>query len=839
MSFLSRKPARPGNRNSDAGRDDEYDDYDLYAADGYQSEDDGWSPGEYFSPEGIKGKWAGQRPDGRAGGRGHRDDGRGDPGADYDSYSGGFDGAAYGGAGRGQGGERSRGADAPRGTGFPPVGDSPQDAYAGYGADEYSSGAYDLPNGADEVRPERSRRWRRDREDRTDWTGILRLRRDKGEDIWPDDGISDEDYWASVSADQPLNGAEVPDPDDRRAPGAARRPGAGPRAGAASTDSPFGDQRGEKPRGVTGRLGPPPGLADDYQPGGTSAGGGLPGGPGQPSGNGGPGFGWMSAGSAPARSGTGSTPTVGVTSSRPPASQNGMRPASAGASSSGPNDWSPAARPGTGSGGFPEQPPARPSFQPSFQPNGYQPGSGPAGGRQQDRGDWGERTERIDRVNASGSPVGGRPQDRGDWGERTERIDRVDASGYPDPRAASRSQGPGLPGSSSQPMGFGPSFTGSGTSAPAGGRADGDPRQAPDRRAAGRRDAEGRDAGRREADRDGSRATGSIWSIPARAAAPGAGDDDPLTSSAYSRSALAENDGRSYRTAARLSQAQAKLTDQTDPFASGPYPQGQYNGRTGDYPAASYQQAEQRSGEYRQHRSDAPAAPAPAPGGRYPSYGSQPGQGQAGPSQGQRPGQGPAPGQPGQPGRGAASTGRPGAVSGPGPSVPGGGLPGRQYESQHSRPSQPQRQQGQPPATPLAAPVYSGNSAPSAGSAPSGDPAGPPGGGGPADGRQAGTGGLNPYDGTTGSYPYAAQPYPSRPAAPTGPVPAGSGLDGDGRYRRPVSQDGYARGTTDQNRGGQSRAEQSQAGQNGDDPNRNGYGAGYGSNRSTSRERPY
>jgi hypothetical protein len=30
------------------------------------------------------------------------------------------------------------------------------------------------------------------------------LRRDRGQDIWPDDGVSDEDYWASVAADRPL-----------------------------------------------------------------------------------------------------------------------------------------------------------------------------------------------------------------------------------------------------------------------------------------------------------------------------------------------------------------------------------------------------------------------------------------------------------------------------------------------------------------------------------------------------------------------------------------------------------------------------------------------------------
>ena len=75
MSFLSRKPARPGDRDGGAERGDEHDDYDLYASDGYQGgEDEGWSPNQYFSPEGIKGRWAGEHPEGRAGGRGPRDD---------------------------------------------------------------------------------------------------------------------------------------------------------------------------------------------------------------------------------------------------------------------------------------------------------------------------------------------------------------------------------------------------------------------------------------------------------------------------------------------------------------------------------------------------------------------------------------------------------------------------------------------------------------------------------------------------------------------------------------------------------------------------------------------
>src|ERR1700740_530533 len=128
MSFLSRKPARPNGRDG-AARDDEYDDYDGYAHDGYQSEDDGWSPNEYFSPEGIKGRWAGEHPEGRAGGRGQRDS-RGEAGPGYssaDDYSG------------------------------PEYGSGP-----GYGADEFGTGAYDLPDGADDDRSDRTRRRRRD-----------------------------------------------------------------------------------------------------------------------------------------------------------------------------------------------------------------------------------------------------------------------------------------------------------------------------------------------------------------------------------------------------------------------------------------------------------------------------------------------------------------------------------------------------------------------------------------------------------------------------------------------------------------------------------------------------
>ncbi|HVT67286.1 MAG TPA: hypothetical protein VHF26_06025, partial [Trebonia sp.] len=262
MSFLSRKPARPGARGGEPGRD-EFDDFDGYAPDGYANDEDNWSPGEYFSPEGIRGRRAGGGPEGRSGNRGRRDGGR-----DADDFSDGLDGSEYGGY--------------------------TDDAKAGgYGADEYASGAYDLPEGTDADRPERGRRKRsRDREDRGERTGILWLRRDRGEDIWPDDGISDEDYWASVAADRPLSGAD----DAPEAHGSGPRPGAGSRGGGepglnggAGTggdarfggesrfggDARGGDQRGINQRGVTGRLGPPPGLDGDDQPGGAPSGTGA------------------------------------------------------------------------------------------------------------------------------------------------------------------------------------------------------------------------------------------------------------------------------------------------------------------------------------------------------------------------------------------------------------------------------------------------------------------------------------------------------------------------------------------------------------------------------------
>ena len=727
MSFLSRKPARPGGRGGDAGRDDEYDDYDGYAHDAYQNADDGWSPNEYFSPEGIKGRWAGEQPDGRAGGRGRRDDGRGEAGPSYDSY--------------------------PDDHGSGP----------GYGADEFATGVYDLPDGADEDRSDRSRRRRRDREDRGERTGILRLRRDRGEDIWPDDGISDEDYWASVAADRPLNGTDSPLDNVPAAGGASARPGADgrprtdARPGTGGADSRFGGEQRGGERGGAGRLGPPPGLAGDYKPAAARNSGPMGTGPRN---SGAMGSGAMSPGQAgggrtgsgpmPARQGTGPqavrpgtgpTPTVGVTASRPPAGQNGMR--------QGP------AQPGPGSSGF-----AQPAARPSFQPNGYQ----------------------------SGSQAGARPQDRGDWGDRTERIDRVNASGYPDPRPSGRSQAPGgarASGPLGRAAGYGPVPSGApGYSASSGrGRPDNAAWQAPDRRDHGRESSGG-------------------WPAQARGAhAQGGGEDDPLTSKAYSRSVQSETDGRSYRVAARRSEAQTKLTDQAETFITGQYQQSsQYQaGRTGEY----------------WYRDDAPttvtqatAARYPAPGGQAPggpgSHGAgsrgghqaQPGRGQAGTGHGQGQGRGGQPGQPSRNGDRAA------------PALPSAALPGGQYDAQQPRPSQQQRQQPQhrqpgQAQLPGAALPATGTS----GGGPAGGAAGPAG-GVPAGTRPTGTGGQNPYDsGVTGSYPYPSQSYAARQAT-TGPVQDGAA----DRYYRPSPADGYAAGGASQGRADQGRG---------------GYGNGY------------
>jgi hypothetical protein len=271
---------------------------------------------------------------------------------------------------------------------------------------------------------------------------------------------------------------------------------------------------------------------------------------------------------------------------------------------------------------------------------------------------------------------------------------------------------------------------------------------------------------------------------------------------------MAETDGRSYRAAARRSEAQTKLTDQAaETFISGQYQQPAQNQAS-------------RSGEYWQYRDDAqPSAgryPAPGsqgPGGGQGGHQAQPGRGPAGPGQG--PGHG---GQPSQPGRNPGRPGVPGA---------GSGLPGGQYEAQQPRPSQQQRQQPQqrlpgqqPPAAglPAAGPSSGGSAGPSAN--------------GTSGARPTGTGGLNPYDSVNASYPYANQSYPARPA------PAAPAQDAaDDPYYRPSTQDGYGAGSASQGRTDQGRTDQSRTDQGRTDQGRGGYGASYGNGYSAPADR--
>jgi hypothetical protein len=695
MSFLSRRPSRPGNRGADAGRDDEYDDHD-YAPDGYvrdarSEEDENWSANEYFSPEGIKGRWAaGHQPGENPAVRGNRDSGRG-----YDD-GGGYNG--YDAAGRDRP-ERARGAaDAQEG-------DPQQD---GYGTDDYATGAYDLPDGTDEERTERGSRKRKSR---GEWGSRLGLRRDRGEDIWPEDGVSDEDYWASVAADRPLPQPNSPleaDPTPAAADPRPPAPLSDPRP--PGNDPRFGGEQ----RGGSGRLGPAPGLVSDVSV------------PGRPA-----------TGPHAIRPGTGSD-----------------------------NAWSGQAR--SASGGFSRPDVAQPSFSPSFSPNGAQP---------------------------LGSQSLGSPP-RADWGERTERIERVNASGYPDPRPTSRSHPPGL--------GAAP------TGAPSRSRTDSGSWSRTDSgswRAADRREPS------RDLDREPGR-NGGAWSGAGRngaqAPARAAGDEDPLTSNAYSRSALGDADGRSYRVAARRSQSQSQLTEETQTFsAPGQYSNDRYSadqyqagqrsngpspsngepparryptggtGEYGQYGAGPYSTDQYGADKYGadkygadkygadQYRGGSQRGDAQEPTAQYPAYGSQPTGQQPGTAarQGQvgsvrQPGL--APQQPGQPTSNSGRVSLPGASGGAARSsgpAESSGLTG-QYPAQPRQTQQPQTRQPAQSALPA---------------------------------------GGNPYESpVTGAYPYPGQAgYPARPGqAPVQPpAQAAPGSDGrDDRRRRPAPPD-QGRGT--------------------------------------------
>jgi len=528
MSFLSRKNSQPekrGGRAADRRRaDSEYDDYG-YAPDAYAGDDDAWSPDEYFSPEGIKGRWAaGARPGERSSVPGRGDDG-------------------YGHDDQGTGPQRAR--DAAAGghrRGYQPGG-YPRDGHGpdGYGQDAsyendgfeagpgYGTGGYDLTEDDGGDRGDHAERGggrrRRDRGDRGERR--LRLgRRDRSVDIWPDDEVSDEDYWASVSADRPFHSAnDALDADPAQADGRPTgRRGAARRGGASDSrltaGRPLGaDRRPGRDRPVpadprvageprvaseqrtgSGRLGPPPGLSSAASAALSGQNGYLPGGaaPGRP---------------APAgTSGANSGPMARSSSGPMARSSSGPMPRS----SSGPmarSSSGPMSRAGAGPAPAPAAPqmysappahaapPGRPAAglaQPTFQPNGARAAS--------------------------------RPPERPDWGERTERIDRVTATGYPEPRHSARPQDPRGQDSRGAPEGQGVRI----------------------------QDATGHDARNQGRPRRGA-------------------DDDPLTSKAWSRSALVDTDGRSYRVAARRAQVpddrrEAALSEQTQSFSMPQYP---------------------------------------------------------------------------------------------------------------------------------------------------------------------------------------------------------------------------------------------------------------------------
>ncbi|MBO0803120.1 MAG: hypothetical protein J2P25_08610, partial [Nocardiopsaceae bacterium] len=225
-SRSDRRDGATGSGGTRGGRD--YD--DDYEYDDYQQDDDAWSPDEYFSPEGVRGRWASDssRPSAGRGGR------YGSPGEDYD-------GDGYGpGAGYDTGGFDSGGFD----SGEYAYGDYP-DGYQDYGDDGYE---------ADGDAPARrgGRRRRTDKADKGE-RGLRRLvrRGERDADIWPDDGVSDEEYWASVAADKPLPTAE---PEDSTQVMTAKHAG-----------SPLGSRASAGPgaagRSGPGRLGPAPSSA--------------------------------------------------------------------------------------------------------------------------------------------------------------------------------------------------------------------------------------------------------------------------------------------------------------------------------------------------------------------------------------------------------------------------------------------------------------------------------------------------------------------------------------------------------------------------------------------------
>jgi hypothetical protein len=532
MSILGRRPSR-----DDSGHDGSQgqwrDDRDYGA-------DDNWSPDEYFSPQDIRGtRAAPSRPerDDRFGGpgparfRGEADDfdGRaadrkrgGDP-----ADSGSFPRAARGGGRRGgRDGEYGRSGDFPTGsydTGSYDTGSYDTGSYDTYDTGSFDTGSYDTGSydtgsydtgsyetGAFDTGGFRTGGYGRDKDDPNGQADGERggggrkrrmriKRRDKGDDIWPEDGVSDEDYWASVAADRPLPGtSSALDADSTQVMGATAIAG----SAAASSLAP----RPDRP------AGPRPGQ--QYQ-------GGRP-----------------------------------ALDAAPGAGAPGSKPAPRPGISSGPAglDSGPMSRVGTPSGPFP-RPGATsgPMARPGTGPNAARPAAGlaqptfsPATSRRGEaqRPNWAagsERTERFDRIAADGGVRPDRPG--GSAGSRRDSRGPDSWGGAPqrpsfEPHGADPQGQTGSWGRAEGPRGTDP---GRGSSAPRG----------RDRMV---------DSGPQRSGAPGHRSDPPRGSDPMRSAGGARGaltgpqrvrDDDPLTSPLFSREAMAAADTRSYQGARR------------------------------------------------------------------------------------------------------------------------------------------------------------------------------------------------------------------------------------------------------------------------------------------------
>jgi len=273
-----------------------------------RSRDEDWSIDDYRSAHPIRGKYA--TPSGGRGPAGPGGAGPGDPRRARGYQSGGYQGdqglaadqydrAAAGGYGQAQG--QAAYNSAPVGYGPPQTAgrDDWQRPGAGYGPGDEADPAYpDAPHPEEEPPAEGKKKGRGKR---------FRIGHRTGEeDIWPDDGVSDEDYWASVSTERGL-----PSTDQSRPGGGSPFPPAGRSASARPTTmdaravdprAPMatpttGPRQQSAPRPAAGLAQPP--AASASTPGG---GFGAPGGPGMPGGGpAGPGPSQRQAPGAPGR----------------------------------------------------------------------------------------------------------------------------------------------------------------------------------------------------------------------------------------------------------------------------------------------------------------------------------------------------------------------------------------------------------------------------------------------------------------------------------------------------------------------------------------------------------